>query len=103
MVTNLLSHIFHSIKYEFIIAYNNHGDYNVFLIDYGRLVIPPCYVAAVSNLHYAAKCIMKILQPNETDGLRPNNTICVGLSLGAHLCGLIAREFDTKIKKIIGK
>lgn len=29
------------------LAYLNHGDYNVFIVDWGELSKPPCYVAAV--------------------------------------------------------
>lgn len=36
-----------SVKFALLSAYLNHGDYNVFLVDWGSLSKPPCYVAAV--------------------------------------------------------
>lgn len=36
-------------------------------------------------------------------GMQMTRTTCVGHSLGAHLCGLLANYLDFRIERIIGK
>lgn len=84
-------------------AYINHGDYNVFMVDWGVLCRPPCYVAAVHNLKPVAKCLAHMFSFLRNSGMPVQHTICVGHSLGAHLCGLMANYLDFRIERIIGK
>ncbi|KAJ6646181.1 Phospholipase A1 member A [Pseudolycoriella hygida] len=83
-------------------AYLNHGEYNVFLVDWGALSQPPCYVAAVHNLKPVARCVAQYFSFLRYSGLPETRTTCVGHSLGAHLCGLLANYLDFRIERIIG-
>lgn len=84
-------------------AYINHGDYNVFMVDWGNLCRPPCYVAAVHNLKPVAKCLAHAFSFLRNSGMPVQNTVCVGHSLGSHICGLMANYLDFRIERIIGK
>ncbi|XP_055541428.1 phospholipase A1 member A-like isoform X1 [Wyeomyia smithii] len=82
-------------------AYINHGGYNVFLVDWGTLGQPPCYVAAVYNIRPVSVCLAKLLMRLRALGLPPEKTTCVGHSLGAHICGLLANFLNFRIERII--
>lgn len=81
----------------------NHGDYNVFMVDWGALCRAPCYVAAVYNLKPVAKCLALSFSFLRMSGMPVQRTTCVGHSLGAHICGLMANYLDFRIERIIGK
>lgn len=83
-------------------AYINHGDYNIFLVDWGVLCQPPCYVAAVHNLKPVARCVAQYFTFLRHSGMLVSRTTCVGHSLGAHLCGLMSNYLDFRIERIIG-
>lgn len=83
-------------------AYVNHGGYNVFLIDWGALGQPPCYVAAVYNIRPIASCLAKMFMKLRTLGLPAEKTTCVGHSLGAHICGIMANYLNFRLERIIG-
>ncbi|XP_055683716.1 phospholipase A1 member A-like isoform X2 [Lutzomyia longipalpis] len=83
-------------------AYLRHEDYNVFVADWGALAQPPCYVAAVHNLRPVARCFAKLFTFLRDSGLRVEQTTCVGHSLGAHVCGLMANYLTFRLEKIIG-
>ncbi|XP_040172037.1 phospholipase A1-like isoform X1 [Anopheles arabiensis] len=82
-------------------AYINHGGYNVFLVDWGALCQPPCYVAAVYNIRPAATCLAQSLMQLRDLGLPVERTTCVGHSLGAHICGLMANYLNFRMERII--
>lgn len=84
-------------------AYVNHGDFNVFMVDWGALCQPPCYVAAVHNLKPVAKCLSFNFAFLRNSGMPVQRTLCVGHSLGAHICGLMSNYLDFRIERIIGK
>ncbi|XP_072938794.1 pancreatic triacylglycerol lipase-like [Epargyreus clarus] len=83
-------------------AYLRRGGYNVFMLDWGRLCQPPCYVAAVHNLRPVARCVAEALGSLRQAGLRPDRLTCVGHSLGAHLCGIMANYLTFRMNRIIG-
>ncbi|XP_052864484.1 uncharacterized protein LOC128271087 [Anopheles cruzii] len=82
-------------------AYINHGGYNVFLVDWGALCQPPCYVAAVYNIRPVATCLAQSLMQLRDLGLPVERTTCVGHSLGAHICGLMANYLNFRMERII--
>lgn len=82
-------------------AYLKHGDYNVFLIDWAALSRPPCYMAAVHNLHSTSHCVANHLIQLRNSGLNVERTTCVGHSLGAHICGIMANYLNFRIERII--
>ncbi|XP_062552201.1 phospholipase A1 VesT1.02-like [Armigeres subalbatus] len=82
-------------------AYVNHGGYNVFLVDWGALGQPPCYVAAVYNIRPISACLAKMLMKLRALGLPVEKTTCVGHSLGAHICGLMANYLNFRLERII--
>lgn len=84
-------------------AYLNHGDYNVFMVDWGALCPAPCYLAAIHNMKPVAKCIAHNLSALRDAGLPIVRTICVGHSLGAHICGLMSNYINFRMERIIGK
>ncbi|KOB76934.1 Lipase, partial [Operophtera brumata] len=63
--------------------------------------VPPCYVAAVHNLRPAARCAAEALGSLRKAGLRPDRLTCVGHSLGAHMCGIIANYLTFRLNRII--
>ncbi|XP_004926806.1 pancreatic lipase-related protein 2 [Bombyx mori] len=83
-------------------AYIRRGGYNVFMLDWGSLCQPPCYVAAVHNLRPVARCAAEALGTLRRAGLRPDRLTCVGHSLGAHMCGIIANFLTFRLNRIIG-
>lgn len=83
-------------------AYLRRGGYNVFMLDWGELCQPPCYVAAVHNLRPVAKCAAEVINSLRKSGLRPDKLTCVGHSLGAHLCGIMANYLTFRLNRIIG-
>ncbi|XP_049868055.1 pancreatic lipase-related protein 2-like [Pectinophora gossypiella] len=83
-------------------AYIRRGGYNVFMLDWGALAQPPCYVAAVHNLRPIARCAAEALGSLRRAGLRPDRLTCVGHSLGAHMCGVIANYLTFRLNRIIG-
>lgn len=83
-------------------AYMRNGSYNVFLVDWGALSAAPCYPAAVSNLRPVARCLAGTLTILRHLGLPIERTTCVGHSLGAHLCGIMANYLLFRMHRIIG-
>ncbi|XP_049834941.1 phospholipase A1 member A-like [Schistocerca gregaria] len=82
-------------------AYLRSGRFWVLVADWGALGRPPCYPAAVHNLRTAASCLARQLSAlRQLGGLAP--AACVGHSLGAHLCGLLARQLRFRLPTIIG-
>lgn len=88
--------------FPFVPAYIDHGGYNVFLVDWGALGQPPCYVAAVYNIRPIASCLAQTFMKLRTLGLPAEKTTCVGHSLGAHICGLMANHLNFRLERIIG-
>lgn len=64
------------------LAYILNGSYNVWMVDWGALVEPPCYPAAVHNMRTTARCTADFLTTLRTQGLRTDRLTCVGHSLG---------------------
>ncbi|XP_012272394.1 phospholipase A1 [Orussus abietinus] len=83
-------------------AYVKNGSYNVFLVDWGKLSAAPCYPAAVANLRPVARCLAGTLTALRNFGLQIPRTTCVGHSLGAHLCGIVANYLLFRMHRIIG-
>ncbi|XP_063241620.1 phospholipase A1 VesT1.02-like [Bacillus rossius redtenbacheri] len=83
-------------------AYLRNGSYNVFVVDWHRLASPPCYPPAVHNMRPVARCAAAALAFLRDSGLQPERTTCVGHSLGAHVCGLVARHLRFRLHRIIG-
>ncbi|XP_031334745.1 phospholipase A1 member A-like [Photinus pyralis] len=83
-------------------AYINNGNYNVWMLDWGPLCQPPCYAAAVHNMRAVAKCAGEFLTLMRSSGMSPSRTVCVGHSLGAHICGLISHHVLFRLHRIIG-
>lgn len=73
------------------------------MVDWGALCRAPCYVAAVYNLKPVAKCLALSFSFLRNSGMPVQRTTCVGHSLGAHICGLMANYLDFRIERIIGK
>ncbi|XP_072744224.1 phospholipase A1 [Anoplolepis gracilipes] len=83
-------------------AYLRNGSYNVFLVDWGALSARPCYPAAVTNMQPAARCLAGTLTTLRNLGLPIARTTCIGHSLGAHICGIMANYLLFRMYRIIG-
>ncbi|XP_067009690.2 phospholipase A1 VesT1.02 [Anabrus simplex] len=83
-------------------AYLKNGSYNVFTVDWGTLARAPCYPAAVHNMRTVARCMAGVLTFLRDSGLPVHRTTCVGHSLGAHICGLLAGYLNFRLHRIIG-
>ncbi|CAH1279495.1 unnamed protein product [Diabrotica balteata] len=82
-------------------AYIRNGNYNVWVVDWGRLGPPPCYRAGVNNMKTVAKCTGELLTSLRTAGLPTDRLTCVGHSLGSHVCGLISRFVNFRLHRIV--
>ncbi|XP_001607221.2 phospholipase A1 [Nasonia vitripennis] len=82
-------------------AYIRNGSYNVFLVDWGALCAAPCYPAAVSNMRPVARCLANSLTALRNHGLPIGRTSCVGHSLGAHVCGIMANYLLFRMSRIV--
>lgn len=83
-------------------SFLSRGDYNVFTVDWEPLTIFPCYLSALSNTRLVAQCSAQFYSHLTAHGVRAENTLCVGHSLGAHICGMMSNHMDRKMHKIIG-
>lgn len=90
-------------SFALLSAYVNHGSYNIFVVDWGALCRAPCYVASVYNLKPVAKCLAQSFTFLRNSGMPVQKTTCVGHSLGAHICGLMANYLEFRIERIIGE
>ncbi|GLH00079.1 Uncharacterized protein GBIM_06544, partial [Gryllus bimaculatus] len=81
-------------------AYLRNGRYNVFMVNWGALARLPCYPAAVHNMRTVARCTGRMLSFLRDSGLPVERTTCVGHSLGAHVCGLIAHYLTFRMQRI---
>lgn len=73
------------------------------MVDWGLLCKPPCYVAAVHNLRSVARCTGAMVGRLLGQGLPMATLTCVGHSLGAHICGIMANYLPFRISRIIGE
>jgi phospholipase A1 protein A len=74
------------------------------MTDWGALAKASCYPQAVGNLKPVAKCAGQVFNYlKDNAGVNPSTITCVGHSLGAHICGIIANHLTEKLDKIIGK
>lgn len=73
------------------------------MVDWGVLCKPPCYVAAVHNLRAVARCTSAMIVQLQRAGMSMGLTTCVGHSLGAHVCGIMANFLPFRMHRIIGK
>ncbi|KAH0561714.1 phospholipase A1 member A [Cotesia glomerata] len=83
-------------------AYMKNGSYNVFLVDWGKLSAAPCYPSSVANLRPVARCLALSLTNLRHLGMPIARTTCVGHSLGAHLCGIMANYLLFRMHRIVG-
>lgn len=75
-------------------AYIRNGSYNVWVVDWGNLSLPPCYRAAVNNLRAVARCTGELLTSLRVAGLQSDKVTCVGHSLGKETEYCIGSEVD---------
>lgn len=90
-------------KSWFISAYVANGRYNVWFVDWGALCEPPCYPASVHNMRPVARCLADAFTFLRASGMPVDKTTCVGHSLGAHICGIMAHYLLFRVHRIIGK
>lgn len=84
-------------------AYLLAGGFNVLVVDWALLSRLPCYPAAVHNAAVAARCVGGVARLLRDSGARGDAWTCVGHSLGAHVCGIMADTVMFRVHKIIGE
>lgn len=88
---------------RFFSAYLSRGDYNVFTVDWSILTFFPCYLSSLSNSRLVAQCTAHFYSHLTYNGASAYKILCVGHSLGAHICGMMTNHLSHKMHKIIGK
>ncbi|KAB0794817.1 hypothetical protein PPYR_11656 [Photinus pyralis] len=83
-------------------AYLDRGDHNVFMVEWHDLGRFPCYLSALSNLKLVSQCSAQLYAYIMNWGGMAVKTVCVGHSLGAHICGMMSNYLDVKQFKIVG-
>ncbi|CAH0383946.1 unnamed protein product [Bemisia tabaci] len=86
-------------------AYLEKKDVNVLIVDWSEGAAPPKYLLAVSNTRVVAREISRVLRYFSKQGANLSETHCIGHSLGAHICGYVAKELKaegTLIKECTG-
>ncbi|KAK9738376.1 Lipase [Popillia japonica] len=83
-------------------AYLFRGDHNVFTVDYQPIARFPCYLSALSNTRLVGQCAAQLYAYIMDLGGRAEKTMCVGHSLGAHICGMMSNHLTKKQHRIIG-
>lgn len=79
-------------------------DAYVISVDYGPLVLYPCYFAAVENLPVASRCLAQLINNIVDQGLVQNEDIhMIGFSLGAQTAGQTANYLKRRLQRITGK
>lgn len=84
-------------------AYLRNGQFNLFLVDYGPVGRPPCYVAMVNNVNYVSYCIASYINQLQRKGMSTDSITLIGHSIGAHICGHLTKRLHFRVRKIIGK
>jgi len=86
---------FFLLNYRYIIinilAYFEHGHYNIISVDYGTIAQSPCYWAAAHNVPLVANCTAQLLDALILDYkvFRLAELHVVGFSLGGQVAGHI--------------
>lgn len=84
-------------------AYLSAGDFNVFVVDWGRLAFEE-YVHARYQVQPIGKVLAEFILGMVTNNLLSLNMITiVGHSLGAHIAGVTGKGFKGEVKTIVGK
>ncbi|XP_071057694.1 phospholipase A1 1 isoform X2 [Onthophagus taurus] len=83
-------------------AYLQRGDYNVFMVDWLPLARFPCYISSLSNTRLLGQCVAQLYAYIMDLGGLAEKTVCVGHSLGAHICGMVSNHLTIKQHKIVG-
>lgn len=84
-------------------AFVQSGRYNAFVLDYGPVSRAPCFVHVVHNINYVSFCIASYISAFERTGMPGNSVICIGHSIGAHVCGRLKKNLRFRLQKIIGE
>lgn len=104
-----LQHQYKSVVYSYmfttffflLIAYV-HRKYNVIAVDWERVSAYPCYLSSISNTKLVAQCTAQLYSFLTFMGTKAKDIVCVGHSLGAHICGMVSNHLTKKQYKIIG-
>lgn len=82
--------------------YVKHVKSNVCGVDWSRLALTE-YSLAANNTRIVAKYLVKFINTLKINGILLNQVILIGHSMGAHIAGMVGKQFNGEISKIIGK
>lgn len=83
-------------------AFEQSDRFNAFIVDYGPVSRAPCFVQVVHNINYVSYCIASVINAFERAGMPAKSILCLGHSIGAHVCGRMKNTLKFRLKKIIG-
>lgn len=85
-----------------VAAYIQHDDYNVIVVDWGKISVRP-YVWASLRVKMVGRFVSSMIDFLVKHGLDLSRTTFVGHSLGAHVVGVSARFVNGTVKYIVGE
>lgn len=86
-----------------VLAYLQNGDYNVIIVDWGKLARNLNYAYAVHYVKYVGKYVALAIDFLLAHGMNPNTTTLIGHSLGAHVIGLAGFYAQQEINFLYGE
>lgn len=90
------------ILFIFFLAYLERGEYNVILVDWGKLSAMPWYITAVKNTRKVGFHVAKMISwLDKNNAVSMKKIHVIGFSLGAEVAGFIGKSLSPK--KVIHK
>ena len=74
----------------------------MFTVDWKPLTQFPCYLSALQNTRLVSQCAAQFYSYLTNHGVMAKNIVCIGHSLGAHVCGMMTSHLSKKQNRIIG-
>jgi hypothetical protein len=84
-------------------AYVKNGSYNLITADYPTLMKERCDRVAQLNAEPISQCTAHVFKYFKARGVNIEQFSCVGFSIGAHICGLVANHIEEKMERIVGQ
>lgn len=79
-------------------AYLKKNDFNVIVVDWGKVAQNSFYAYAVSSLPSVGKVVAEMIQKLSEAGAKPSEMLVTGHSLGAHVAGFTGKQLPEKYR-----
>lgn len=90
------------MNYFIILAYLQHDDYNVIVVDWSEIAVGE-YILASRQVKDVGRFVAAMIDFLETKGMDPTKTTLVGHSLGAHVMGLAGYFANNTVNYVVGE